>query len=110
MSVKKTIISAINAPLGFYALALLIAEASLSVVLVGSDLDRQSKFIGMLIIAGLFLIIVIIVSALVAFRPQNLSFGAKDHLAREQIIYGTKEQPKNKEELGKEELKETGKI
>ena len=79
---RSDIIHAITSPLGFFALSLLIVEGFLTIALVGSNLDSRSKFIGMLIGASLFLLVVIGVWLLVWFKPESLTFGEDSHLKR----------------------------
>lgn len=82
---RSDLIHAVTAPLGFFALSLLIVEGFLTIALVGSNLEPSSKFIGMLIGAGLFTMVVVGVLALVWFKPENLTFGENSHLKRRQL-------------------------
>lgn len=75
-------IHAITAPLGFFALSLLIVEGFLTTALVGSNLDPASKFWGMIIGAGLFLFVVFGVWLLVWIKPTHLTFSENSHLAK----------------------------
>ncbi len=90
---KNSIIKAITSGLGFFVLSLLIVESFLTAVLVLSDLDQKGKFIGMLIGASLFLIVVVIVAFLVKTCPQNLMFGEKSlfDLEKEKMKKGSQE-------------------
>ena len=62
MPTRKGVIEAINHPLGFFVLALLIVETFLSTVLIGSDLDPIQKYYGMWAGIGLFLLLIIVIS------------------------------------------------
>lgn len=77
---RTSILYAITSPLGFFALSLLIVEGFLTIVLIFSDLAANNKFFGMLIGAGLFLLVVIGVLLLVCFKPENLTFSENSHL------------------------------
>jgi hypothetical protein len=75
------IIAAINAPLGFYVLSLLIVETFLGTVLLGpSGLGVPEKVILVYVGVGLFILVFTVVSLLVWFKASNLTFGAKEHL------------------------------
>lgn len=93
---------AIRAPLGFFVLALLIVEAFLGSVLVGSDLTPEKKFYAVWIGVGMFLLVIVIVSILVWFKPRNLMFDQYGHLVDSGRIapYGD-----NGKEMGFEDVK-----
>ena len=95
---RVDIIQAITSPLGFFALSLLIVEGFLTIVLVFSDLDAQSKYYGMFIGSALFILVVIGVFLLVWFKPTNLTFGEKSHLQvlEMQKSWGTSDKPNTK--------------
>ena len=83
-------VDAIDKPLGFYALALLIVEGFLTILLIFSDLDTGAKTWGMGAIIGLFVLVVGVVSALVWFKPTNLTFtGFEALVSMGKIPYGT---------------------
>lgn len=77
---RTRIIDVITAPLGFYVLALLIVEAFLATVLVGASLENTDKITGMFWGIGLFILVVLIVSIFVWFRPEHLTFDKEAHL------------------------------
>jgi len=77
---RNQILEAITAPLGFYVLALLIVEAFIATILVGTSLENAVKVKGMYLGVGLFLIVTLIVSTLVWFKPDNLTFDKEAHL------------------------------
>ncbi len=86
---RATLVSIITTPLGFFALSLLIVEGFIGIILIGSSvsgtdnaLSGGQKFGGMLIGAGLFLLVVGVVTILVWNKPENLTFGEKSHLER----------------------------
>ena len=80
---RNKLVEAITAPLGFFVLALLIVEASLSVVLVASDLEPSDKAIGMYLVVGMFVLVAILVFLLVWHKPRNLTFDKAAHLDSE---------------------------
>ena len=84
------IIEAIDKPLGFYVLALLIIEGFLALVLTLSGLEADVKERGMWSGVGMFLLVLIIVSVIVWFKPTNLTFtelGSLTQMGR--VPYGT---------------------
>ena len=83
-------VEAIDKPLGFYVLALLIVEGFLTTLLIFSDLDTGAKTWGMWAGIGLFVLVVGVVSALVWFRPTNLTFtGYEALVGMGKFTYGT---------------------
>jgi cbb3-type cytochrome oxidase subunit 1 len=98
---RERIIEAIDSPLGFYVLALLIVESFLGLVLGTTKLDADHQFSGMLWGIGLFVFVVLIVTILVWFRPLNLTFDRAAHLKQaRQGPFGTeKKQVKDIDEL-----------
>ena len=83
---------AITSPLGFYVLALLIAEATIGLVLIKSDLDAKDKFYGLLLAVGMFVLVVIVVTVLVCFQAHNLTYDRQAHLIdRGKVPYGSDE-------------------
>ena len=84
------IIEAIDKPLGFYVLALLIIEGFLALVLTLSGLEADVKERGMWSGVGMFILVVSIVSVIVWFKPTNLTFtelGSLTQMGR--VPYGT---------------------
>lgn len=77
---RNQIIEAITAPLGFFVLALLIVEAFLATVLVGTSLQNSDKVNGMYLGVGLFIFVTLVVTILVWFKPDNLTFDKEAHL------------------------------
>jgi hypothetical protein len=97
MDDRFSLIKIITAPLGFFALSLLIVEGFLTIVLIFSDLEPSEKFWGMLVGAFLFLVVVAGVWWLVKNCPTNLTFGESAHLeARKMAIWGTEQNPGEK--------------
>lgn len=76
---KSELIRSITTPLGFYALALLIIEATLTVVLTWSKLEPQYVWGGFLWMVGIFIGVILIVTVLAAWCPKNLLFGKEEH-------------------------------
>lgn len=95
---QASLIKAITSPLGFFVLSLLIVEMFLSTILIFSNLDIQSKYHGMWLGVGLFVLIVVIVFVLVWFKPTHLTFGEKSHLdwLKAQKSWGTSDEPETK--------------
>jgi hypothetical protein len=77
---RNQIIEAITAPLGFFVLALLIVESFLATVLIGTALENRDKLNGIYLGIGLFVFVTLIVSMLVWFKPDNLTFDKEAHL------------------------------
>lgn len=77
---RNKIIEAITAPLGFFVLALLIVESFLATVLIGTALENIDKLKGMYLGVGLFVFVILVVSILVWFKPDNLTFDKEAHL------------------------------
>jgi hypothetical protein len=73
------IIQAITTPLGFYVLTLLIVEATLCVVLVGSKLDSTKIWYGFLWMVGVFIGVIILVTVFAWFNPTNLLYGKEEY-------------------------------
>jgi hypothetical protein len=69
----------IQTPLGFYVLALLIIESTLCIVLTGAKFEQDYKWLGFLCMIGVFAAVVIIVTALTAWKPKNLLYGKEEH-------------------------------
>lgn len=84
------IIEAIDKPLGFYALALLIVEGFLSLILIFSDLSPNAQEKGMWAVVGLFVFVVLLVSICVWFKPKHLIFTELGTLTEMgKVVYGT---------------------
>jgi hypothetical protein len=91
---RTGILDAITAPLGFFVLALLIVETFLGTVLIGADLERQDKIIGMWAGVGMFVLVILVVYSLVWFKPQNLTYDKTAHLMeRGKMPWGNAQNP-----------------
>ncbi len=77
---RSQLLGAITAPLGFFVLALLIVEAFLATILLGVSLESSDKINGMYLGVGLFIFVTLIVSLLVWYKPDNLTFDKEAHL------------------------------
>lgn len=77
---KTQLIEAITAPLGFFVLALLIIETFLATVLIAAEIDKADRISGMYLGVMLFIFLTIVVSVLVWFKPDNLTFDKEAHL------------------------------
>lgn len=73
-SVWARIIEAIDKPLGFYVLALLIVEGFLVLVLTLSGFGPQAQERGMWAGIGLFVLVVVVVTICVWKKPTHLVF------------------------------------
>src|SRR5437879_745906 len=77
------ILRQVTTPLGFYVLALLILEGTLSIVLTGSKLGEEHIWTGFLWMIGLFIGVVVLVSLFAWLRPESLLFGKEQYLPPE---------------------------
>lgn len=78
---RSNLIKAITTPLGFFALSLLIVEGFLGIVLgLTSVGDASFYFIGMIIGALLFLLVVTGVWLLVWYRPEHIVKAGRDYV------------------------------
>ena len=91
LSAQQRIIDTINAPLGFFVLALFIVEGFLATVLIGANLEKSAQITVIWLGVGLFVLVMVLVFLLVWFKPQNLIFDKetlyKDR-DRERTVYG----------------------
>lgn len=93
-SVLVRILEVVDKPLGFFVLALLIIESFLALVLSLSNLNEEHKFYGLLLGVGMFLFVVVVVSFIVAWKPQNLTYDRDAHLIdRGKATFGTDAKP-----------------
>jgi uncharacterized membrane protein (DUF485 family) len=90
---RAKLVEAVNTPLGFFVLALLIVEAFLATVLLGAELAAGEKMQCVLIGVGLFIFVVAIVGIFVWFKPLHLTFDRDAHLLdRGKLPYGTSQE------------------
>jgi heme A synthase len=104
MSERSSIINVITTPLGFFALALLILEGFLGIVLIGpSGLTNDIKAIGLYIASGAFFGLIFLVTLLVWFKPLNLTLQGKDwnERAKDQKDWGDSKNPQTRTEVEK---------
>lgn len=87
ISERARIIDTINAPIGFFVLALLIVEAFLATILVGADLNAPDKMTGLWLGVAMFVLVVVIVSLLVSFRSKAFVFDRQAHLDSQKLEY-----------------------
>lgn len=80
------IIEAIDKPLGFFVLALLIVETFLAGI---SKFTKPYDFYALLIGVGMFVYITLTVILLVWFKAENLTFDKDAHLKRKGAPFGT---------------------
>tara|TARA_R100000027_G_scaffold38198_1_gene28163 strand:- start:12441 stop:12716 length:276 start_codon:yes stop_codon:yes gene_type:complete len=81
---RPPLIRAINAPLGFYVLALLIVEIFLASILMSVDLPPELKATGLYAGVGMFVLVLVVVSFLVWQKPENLIYDKEAHLMDEE--------------------------
>lgn len=86
---RARLLETVNAPLGFYVLALLIVESFLATALLGGGLDTYSQFMALWMGVGMFVLVVAAVTVLVWKKPENLTFDKQAHLDRTTSGYGT---------------------
>jgi hypothetical protein len=104
---RTGILDTITAPLGFFVLALLIVETFLANVLIFAQLEPAQRWNGVLLGVGMFVLVVVVVSLLVWFKPQNLTFDKTAHLIdRGKVLWGTAQAPVPLDKLLKPEEKE----
>ncbi|OGZ69245.1 MAG: hypothetical protein A3D44_00975 [Candidatus Staskawiczbacteria bacterium RIFCSPHIGHO2_02_FULL_42_22] len=83
---RSNIIKAITTPLGFFALSLLIVEGFLGITLGFTKVQNQwFYFIGMIIGAMLFILVVLGVWALVWYKPENIVLAGKDYIRLKEL-------------------------
>lgn len=75
------VVQNITTPLGFFVLALLIIEGTLSLVLTFAKLENERRWDGFLWMIGIFGALVLIVSIMAIFSPKNLLYGKEEHSA-----------------------------
>ena len=79
--------------MGFYVLALLIAESFLATVLIFAELPTSERMTGVWVGVGMFALVIVLVTLLVWFKPDSLTFDKEAHLVdRGKILYGSDEE------------------
>ena len=78
---RLKILAEIQAPLGFYVLALLTIESTLAIVLTAAGFEPNFKWYGFLLMIVVFAAVVLIVTILTFVSPRNLLYGKEEHLA-----------------------------
>jgi energy-coupling factor transporter transmembrane protein EcfT len=79
-TLRSELIRSITTPLGFYVLALLIIEATLAIVLTSSKLPLENIWTGFMWMVGVFIGVLIVVTAFAAISPKRLLYGKEEHL------------------------------
>ncbi len=109
METRTSIINVITTPLGFFALALLIVEGFLGIVVIGSGatLDSYAKLSGMWMAIGAFGLVIFIVALMVWLIPENLTLSGKDwqERAKKSPSWGDSTDPSTKLKIGEESKK-----
>lgn len=109
METRASIINVITTPLGFFALALLIVEGFLGIVVIGSGatLDSTAKLTGMWMAIGAFAGVVVVVALMVWLIPENLTLSGKDwqERAKNTHSWGDSSDPSTKQEISDESKK-----
>ncbi|MBI3559022.1 hypothetical protein HY085_01385 [Candidatus Gottesmanbacteria bacterium] len=105
MEKRTDILSVITTPLGFFALALLIVEGFLGIVVIGpgSSLDPGAKLLGMWMAIGAFAGVTLIVALMVWKIPKHLTLRGQDWMdeARMSKSWADSINPATKEEVDK---------
>ncbi len=78
----RGILGQVTNPLVFFALALLVIEGIIGFTVVNSKLDAAQQFVVVLIMAGLFLAVVLVVAFITVKYPLNLMDKVDESLGR----------------------------
>ncbi|MDE2886901.1 MAG: hypothetical protein OXR72_01730 [Gemmatimonadota bacterium] len=81
----RGILGQVNTPLVFFALALLVIEAIIGFTLVNSRLDADQQFNAILIMAGLFIAVLLVVAFITVKYPLNLMDKVDESLKRHEV-------------------------
>lgn len=84
---KYKIITAINAPLGFFVLALLIIETFLGLVLTVGKLKEDQTMTGIYLGVGMFVFVILAVVLLVWHKPENLTLDQHNLLDLKKFLF-----------------------
>ena len=74
------LVGVIKTPLGFYVLALLIVESTLSIVLSCSKLNEEHVWDGFKLMIWVLAAVLLVVTMFAVFNPRNLLYGKEEHL------------------------------
>ena len=86
--------------MGFYVLALLIVESFLAAVLIFAEIPTSERVMGVWVGAGMFTLVIVLVTLLVWHKPDNLIFDKEAHLVdRGKMAYGSDEGRVTPEEI-----------
>lgn len=87
MDKRDSIISVVTAPLGFFALSLLIIEGFLGIIVIGSGstLSSDAKTLGMYLAMIAFGGITAIVALMVWLIPENLTLRGEDWMDKAKL-------------------------
>jgi hypothetical protein len=77
---REKILAAITSPLGFYVLALLVVESFIGVVALKTDPKCDVISTALNWGAGLFILVLVIVTVLVWFKAKELVYDAPSHI------------------------------
>lgn len=88
MDKRDSIIAVVTSPLGFFALALLIIEGFLGIIIVGSGdtLTPLMKFSGVWIATAAFGLVVVLVALMVWLIPDHLTYRGTDWLEKMRVM------------------------
>lgn len=78
-SVWSDLVRSITTPLGFYVLALLIVESTLSLVLAASKLTEDHVWEGFKLMIYVFIGVLLAVTVFAKWWPKNLLYGKEEH-------------------------------
>jgi len=105
MDKREGIISVVTTPLGFFALALLIVEGFLGIIVIGSGetLTPNAKLTGMWMAIASFALIVCVVSLMVWKIPENLTLRGKDWMDKAKMLksWADERSPTTKKDIDK---------
>ena len=99
-SARTKLIGGITTPLGFYVLALLIVESFLAAIPILAELETSERMTCVYLGVGMFFLVIVVVTALVWWKPGNLTFDKEAHLVdRGKMAYGSDEGTVTPEEI-----------
>ncbi len=92
-SQRTKLVEAIDKPLGFYVLSLFIVETFIGGVAWVGKFSETNQLYCLLLGAGLFVYITLVVTLLVWCKPHNLIFNQTGHLRNRNVPYGSDKKP-----------------
>ena len=95
-SARTKLIGGITTPLGFYVLALLIVESFLAAIPILAELNIPERMMCVYLGVAMFFLVIVVVTALVWWKPDNLTFDKEAHL---EMAYGSNEERVTRKEI-----------